>query len=240
MPQRRFLVVGLPRSGTTYLATLLNSHRDILCSGELFNPQAIVSIGGLDSDYEALLARDAMPLRFMAKFFADVDPEPRAVGFKYMIGHHVRLLRKLADDPDLALIYVWRENKLAQISSLIKAARSKAWAQKRENAHVQAKISVDVRNLTQRWHEYETYDYLFSQVFETLPNPRLKVEYRELFAADFNARIIEFLGVEPDLKMSSKLVKQSANTVLERFENPGPVERYFRLVGYERWLGAEL
>ncbi|MGX0901644.1 LPS sulfotransferase NodH [Roseovarius sp. MBR-79] len=37
MRKRRFLIIGLPRSGTTYLMMLLNAHPAIHRSGEQFN-----------------------------------------------------------------------------------------------------------------------------------------------------------------------------------------------------------
>ncbi len=237
--------MGLPRSGTTYLMTLLNSHHGIYCSGEQFNPHAIVGIGEREEGYSEVLARDRAPLDFMQAFFERAEMRDGArdvarVGFKYMIGHNIRILQKLADYPDIDLIYLWRENRLAQISSLIKAARSSRWAQTKPDAHIHEKIAVDPRRISQRWHEFASFDHLFSSWFETLPQRRITLEYRALFAPGFGQQICDFLGLPADPQMKSPLIKQNPNAILERFENPGAIQHYFRQIGYGRWLEPEL
>ena len=241
MSDRRFLIMGLPRSGTTYLMTLLNAHRDIVCSGEQFNPHAIVGVGEKNTDAEAVFLRDTAPVWFMDRFFAEAEATGAArVGFKFMIGHNIRVLRALAEHPEITLIHVWRENKLAQVSSLIKAAATRKWAQSQPDDHVDQKIDATPRQISHRWHEYATFDYLFQPFFDSLPNRRISVEYRELFQPDFHGRICDFLGVARDPGMKSPLVKQSANDILSRFEHPGPIEAYFRRIGRAGWLEPEL
>ena len=238
---RRFLIIGLPRSGTTYLMTLLNSHRAIRCSGEQFNPYAIVGVGARDEDPGHLLERDRAPLFFMERFFqAAAGPGIERVGFKYMLGHNIRILRRLADYPDIDLLHVWRENRLAQVSSLVKAAQSQRWAQTRPDAHVTRKIDLGPRRICQRWHELATTDTLFAHWLESQPQRHLRLEYREIFAPGFTDRISGFLGVDPDPAMKSPLVKQNPNDILARFEKPDPVARYFREIGYGHWLEPEL
>lgn len=241
MTPRRFLIIGLPRSGTTYLMTQLDAHRAIACSGEQFNPYAIVGVGARDERPDALLARDRAPLVFMERYFeAAAATGVARVGFKYMLGHNVRILRRLADYPETDLIYVWRENRLAQVASLIKAAQSRRWAQTRADDHVTERIKAGPRQICHRWHEFATTDMLFAQWLEGLPNRRITLEYRELFAPGFADRITGFLGQEPDPGMKSPLVKQNPNDVLSRFENPAPIRRYFSELGFGHWLGPEI
>lgn len=239
--QTRFLIVGLPRSGTTYLMSLLSSHRQVLCTGEQFNPYGIVGIEDEDRDWSALLNRDRAPRYFAQQFFeAQAASGHAAVGYKYMIGHNIRILSELPDRPDLKLIYVFRQNKLAQISSLIKADRTQRWAQTHQDGHIRQKIAVRPQKISQYWHEFETYDYLFSQWFDQLPHARMTVEYREMFGPGFNARLCDFLGLDEDADMASPLVKQGSDDILDRFENPDPIRAYFTALGREAWLGQEI
>lgn len=241
MPPRRFLIIGLPRSGSTYLMTLLNAHRDILCSGEQFNPHAIVGVDDRNEDREAVFARDTAPLWFMKEFFEKAEATgAQRVGFKYMIGHNIRILSMLEEMPELTLIHVWRANKLAQVSSLIKAAESRRWAQAEADSHLARKIDATPRQISHRWHEYATFDFLFRQWFERQTHHRITLEYREMFRPGFNERICDFLGLKHDRRMKSPLVKQGANDILDRFEQPGPIETYFRRIGYGYWLEPEL
>lgn len=241
MTRRRFLIIGLPRSGTTYLMTLLNAHRDILCSGEQFNPNAIVGVGEKNSDAQAVFQRDTAPLFYMNRFFEEAEATGVArVGFKFMIGHNIRVLQNLAERPEITLIHVWRENKLAQVSSLLKAVQSQRWAQSRRDSHVEARIAATPRQISHRWHEYATFDFLFQSWFDTLPHRRITLEYRDLFKPGFEDRICQFLDVPPDPGMKSPLVKQSANAILDRFEDPKLIETYFRRIGRAGWLAPEL
>jgi LPS sulfotransferase NodH len=238
----RFVILGLPRSGSTYLMTLLNSHSRIYCSGEQFNPYAIVGISGRNEKPAALKFRERAPMVFMRKFFDThgSDGSYDRVGFKFMIGHNIRVLKNLAREPGLRLIYVHRDNRLAQVSSLIKAATTNRWAQSRHDEHVETKIKVNPQRIVHRWHEYETFDFLFSQWFRRLPQERITLEYRDMFKPGFENRICDFLDMPYDPEMKSPLVKQGSNTILDRFENPKPIERYFRDIGYGHWLEDEL
>lgn len=240
-PMGRFVVFGLPRSGTTFLSTLLNSHRAISCSGEQFNPWSVVDFGKPDDRSDVVLIRDAEPLEHMRKVFAAADARGvEQAGFKFMLGHNVKVLRALADDPELRIIYVWRENRLAQVASMLKAMKSKRWAQTRVDAHVSQTVEARPRAISQRWHEMAAMDFLASQWLATIPNPVLTLEYCALFKADTPNRLCDFLGVEPDPKMKSPLVKQGSNRVIDRFDPQGPIAHYFTKIGREEWLGEEL
>jgi len=221
--------------------TLLNSHKDILCSGEQFNPYAVVDVDSKNACEATLLERDRTPLSHFERFFSDArGRDLAALGFKFMIGHNTRILNMIANYPNVVLIYLYRRNKLAQISSLIKALDTKRWAQTQRTAHVGAKIRVGPRQIQQKWHEFETYDVLFGPWFDALPNPKCRLEYREMFRPEFERRICDVLNVPFDANMKSPLVKQGSNMVLERFENPAAIEKYFTHIGFGHWLGAEL
>jgi LPS sulfotransferase NodH len=239
---RRFLIMGLPRSGTTYLMTLLNAHPRVHCSGEQFNPHAIVGIGGdRDDSLEAVLARDRDPAGFFERFFErHRAPGRELVGFKFMIGHNVGLLDHIAGATDIRLIYVRRDNRLAQISSLIRAVETKEWARTRPEAGPPPKLRATPRQISQRWHEYATFDRLFKPWFDALPHQKTEIEYREMFAPGFDGWICHFLGLPFDPAMKSPLVKQNANTILDRFAHPEPIRRYFTAVGRAGWLQDEL
>lgn len=238
---RRFVILGLPRSGSTYLMTLLNAHRDISCSGEQFNPYAVVDVEADDNSHEAVLGRDKDPIAHMTAFFERAEAKGVAcAGFKYMIGHNIQILHELARTPDITIIYVWRENRLAQISSLIKATRSKKWAQTISDNHITRKIHATPREISQHWHEYATYDHLISMWLKGLPNHHVTYEYRDLFKPDFGRDICAFLGVPYRRRMKSPLVKQGTNSILDRFEQPNPIRYYFNQLGLSHWLEDEL
>lgn len=243
--RHRFLIMGLPRSGTTYLMTLLNAHSRVVCLGEQYNPYAVIHENERDDSHEAVVGRDSDPVGHMARFFE--QPQPPGVthaGFKFMIGHNVRVLQQLEQMPDITLIHVWRENRLAQVSSLLRAARDQKWAETKAQAKnapkAAKKIKANPRQISHRWHEYATFDHLFRGWLAARPNPQFTVEYREMFQPGFKEKLCSRLGLEVDPAMQSPLAKQNANTIAERFEEPGPIRYYFRKIGYGGWLNDEL
>lgn len=238
---KRFVILGLPRSGSTYLMTLLDAHRDVICAGEQFNPFSVIYEGEGDDSHDAVLGRDKDPVGHMNAFFETAEQRGVACGgFKYMIGHNINILKKLAADPDVTIIYIWRENKLAQVSSLIKAFQNKKWAQTKADDHLSRKIVATPRQISHRWHEYATFDHLIAMWLETLPNPKITYEYREMFQPGFEEGLCDFLGVRHQRRMKSGLVKQSNNSILDRFEDPRPIRYYFTQVGLAHWLEDEL
>ena len=58
----RFALLTRPRCGSTYLATLLNSHPQVLCHGELFLEEGVVAVERWNADKAA--AMDALCERF--------------------------------------------------------------------------------------------------------------------------------------------------------------------------------
>ena len=238
---RRFIIVGLPRSGTTYLMTLLNSHQHVTCSGELFNPYSVIETGEPEYDPDLRYKRDWGPRYFMRQFFERYEEGPwQRIGFKLMLGHNIRVLSQLPDLAQTRIIYVHRDNRLAQAASYLKAMQTKNWAQTRRSQDMTRKIIASPEEISHQWHEYATMDFLFAAWLDTLENQKITVEYRELFRPGFNARICDFLGLEPDPAMESPLVKQGANRVLDRFAKPGPIESYMRYLGRAHWLEDEL
>lgn len=236
----RFLIVGLPRSGTTYLMTLLNSHKDVLCEGEQFNPHAIVGAGWAQREFSAVVDRDQDPVRFLNDFYLRNSNKGAAVGCKWMIGHHVEVLRHIPNDPDLRIIYVYRQNKLAQASSLLKALQTKQWATRNAADVDHTPIEAGPLQVAQRVREMAVADETFAHWLENIPNPVLAVEYGGMFSVDFEMALCQFLGVPHDPAMKSKLVKQGSSDILARFAKKKAVANYFTTVGASDWLVPEV
>ncbi len=239
----RFVIIGLPRSGTTYLMTLLNSHPDVICHGELYNPYAVISSGGRDESHDEVLGRDKDPVAFLDGVFARGQGKRgvAALGFKFMLGQNLAVLRAILDDPEIRIIYVKRWNKLAQVASWLAALKSMEWARpKARKAGAAAKVRANPRKISQHWHEFDTQEMMFEALLEGRPQARLDLEYRELFEPGIAARLCDFLGVRARDDLTSPLAKQGANHILDRFEHPDPIKYYFRQIGRGDWLNDEL
>ena len=64
----RFVILAAPRTGSNLLCTLLNSHPQVLCHHEVFNPGGVFTALDYHGDglhVDALAQRDADPLAFL-------------------------------------------------------------------------------------------------------------------------------------------------------------------------------
>ncbi|PRY24947.1 LPS sulfotransferase NodH [Aliiruegeria haliotis] len=239
-----FVILGLPRSGTTYLQTLLNSDPRIQCRGESFDPWQIDDDGQKINDFDRLVARDANPAAFFDERLSlrkwGTKDALEAVGIKVLFQHNPRLLSDiLPSRPDLKLIFVHRANKLAQFASMRHTEITGEWT--RTGAGQPApKLKAHVHWLTSQCNELANKDFLLGHWLQTLPNQLLTVEYRDMFAPGFDRRVLEHLGLPPGAGLSSPLRKQGNNTVVERYENADEIADYLTRVGKANWLGPEL
>lgn len=236
----RFLIIGLPRSGTTYLATLLNSHKNVLCEGELFNPYAIVGVGWSNPDPVAITGRDRNPAGYLQGFFRKHRRAGHAVGCKWMIGHHVEIMDLIQQDPELRILYVHRANKLAQASSWQKAIRTKQWATGSKDEVDSTPIDAGPLFMAQRCREMLMQDKTAECWLDRLANPILRIEYCDMFQDGFEADLCAFLHVPYDAAMKSPLVKQGDTDILSRFSQKDDIATYFREIGYSAWLQPEI
>ena len=239
-----FLIVGQPRSGTTYLQTLLNAHDQVHCRGELFDPWQIDDNGSKTAGLDAVIARDRDPLGFMDRMLAGEGmPEVadlRLLGAKVLFQHHPALFSQFVPQrPRLKLIYVTRDNKLAQFASGRQVAKTGQWTATTP-APLPPKIEAAPFWTASECNRLVNEDFLLRAWLETLVNPVLTVSYAGLFAADFKRQVQEFLGVEPQPDLASPLVKQGQNRIIDRFENADILARYFGETGRGHWLEAEL
>ncbi|WP_370206595.1 sulfotransferase [Pararhodobacter marinus] len=239
-----FLIIGQPRSGTTYLQTLINAHPDAHCRGELFDPWQIDDDGEKTQGLDAVIARDADPAGFLdARLKAPrglLRRGARCIGAKVLFQHHPALFaRYIPDRPGLRLIHVRRENKLAQFASMQQVAKTGQWTAP-AGGGAAPKIDAAPFWAASECNRMENEDFLLDAWLATLPNPVLRVTYRGLFARDFETRLQDFLGLKVSGPLTSSLKKQGQNTILDRFASPGPIERYFRETGRADWLGPEL
>lgn len=238
-----FLILGQPRSGTTYLQTLLNAHPGILCRGELFDPWQIDDNGRKTRGLDAVIARDSDPESFMDRMLAGdgVAHPASTIGAKLLHHHHTAIVtRYIPAHPALRLIHVRRENKLAQFASVQQVRATGRWVETDDRAAPPPRIDAKPQWAAAECNRLEIEDFLHAAWLRTLPNPVLRVTYRGLFATDFAKRVQAFLGVTPRPGLTSPLLKQGQNRVLDRFADPDPIARYFIQTGRSAWLDPEL
>lgn len=237
-----FLIIGQARSGTTYVQTLLNSHPNVQCRGELFDAWQIDDDGDKNTDPAAIRARDRDPETFLKQMLSGKGlgwRRPKCIGFKMLTQHHPALLQRiLPAHPEMALIYVTRVNKLAQFASDLQVKKTGQWTQTNLGG-TPPQIEPAPYWAAAECNRLENEDFLLGQYLGSLPNPQIRLRYAQLHEAATVTSLLSLLGL-PDRPLSSPLIKQGQNTVLDRFANADAIREHFEAIGRGDWLGAEL
>jgi LPS sulfotransferase NodH len=244
MADTRFVLVATPRTGSTLLVDLLSSHPEVFCDNELYNPHQICRHGFNEGDPAGLSYRNADPVRFWKEFyFSEFAKTRRAIGFNFMLGHDHRILDRILGDAWLKIVFVTRENKLAQYASYQLALATQRWSvvDDREAAAQTAfgPLTFDFRSFEQWLQEEMTLEYLFTRLAALLTSDVLTLEYRQLLDPETHRRLCQHLGVA-HAPLRATLRKQNANRILSRFANPDEVGAYLETIGKEAWGLEEL
>jgi LPS sulfotransferase NodH len=211
-PARRdftpFIILGRGRSGSNFLASLLRSHPQVCCFGEVFHNDRHDTIFWDTPGYRVrpqdVDLRERDPIAFLDReVFGPVPKSIRAVGFKLFYYHareeHWRILwSELQARKQCRILHLHRRNELRAILSEKLAERTQLWfIYEDKDAHTGLSVSISRRELELGVADTREYETRYRKMFAD--HPQLDVDYEDL-AADTQgeaARILEFLGVAP-------------------------------------------
>lgn len=214
----RFIILGMGRSGTNYLASSLRSHKGIVAFGELFNTanqdRLLWEYPGYESTPRQLSLRARDVRAFLDSIvFKPMPRRTRAVGFKLFYYHardndwsdiwpHLQAM-------DIKIVHLKRRNLLALQMSMSLALTTREWSTRQADMPGGERSCVlsyesclkGFETVTQ-WQEEA--DRFFSD------KDRVDIWYEDLNAdyASTIEKIQRFLNVEP-LPATSPLKKQS-------------------------------
>ena len=228
----RFFVFTSPRSGSSWLVDLLDSHPRIAAYAELFLPgdRTVPTYGNLDLPrFETTLAPrrrlSLVPARigYLNRLYA-TRPGVDAVGFKLMYGHprvHPGVLASLTLRRARA-IHLIRSNTLDQIVSRETAqARGLFRAHEGEDVRPVA-VRVDTRGLVDRLRTMEDAVDDARKTLRRRQIATLEVVYERLRESPENEldRILPFLDVERSAwSPASSLVRMNTGALADVVEN---------------------
>ena len=149
---RRFVVVGVARTGSTLLLNLLNAHPTVIAFGELFRGNGAIGwdIPPFVTQQSLHFRRmaDTQPLEFLETVvFRRWPREVAAVGFKLFYYHarsgpQAMVWDHLRKEPGLAIIHIKRRNILEQYISLRVAHATDVWSTAKQPNGTAAPISL--------------------------------------------------------------------------------------------------
>jgi LPS sulfotransferase NodH len=219
----RFVILAVPRTGSNLLCTLLNSHPQVLCHHEVFNPQGVftaLDYRGNGLALQSLQQRDDDPIGFLGRVW-HTGADGSCVGFKWTRGQNVEVLKNVVSDAGVKKIVLRRRNRIKTFVSEKIAQSTDQWEvySPQELTLPRPRIHVDIQELLQHIEvNQHFYDELLAEL-AGLGQPGLEVDYETLLEGNAPVGMLEFLGVSPDVSLTAASVKQNSTDLREMIAN---------------------
>lgn len=232
-----FIILTTPRSGSTWLGSLLDDHPEVDVYGELFLnhdvPEKYQELRQNDPEKffrfreTAGLKRPKVTTAYLDKVF---DHSENTVGFKLMatplIKHPEILL--YCKHHNIHVIHLTRNTQDRVISY--------ATAEMRDNFHnlnqqsdLPEKITLEPKKVQKLYKRQKLLDTALKNIIKFIRCPKISIDYDDLYqnTDDTIAKIHEFLDLSPH-KSASDLQKSATTPYAELIENYADIEKIFK------------
>ncbi len=235
---KKFILLTTPRSGSTWLDTLLNDHTDISMFGELFLPYDV------PKKYQELRKNDPEKFfRFRAKHKARrpkitnayldyvFAQSEKTVGFKLMaypfISHPEVIL--YCRKNNIHLIHLTRDTQQRVISYAIAEKRDNFHSLSEEDDQNTDTIRLDPYRVKKLYKKQKLLSATLNTLVKNISCPYLSIDYQDLIENQDEKlkEIYEFLSVSPHTPIS-ELKKTSVIPYEDMVENYQAIERVFK------------
>lgn len=219
----RFVVLAAPRTGSNWLCSLLNSHPDILCHHEIFNPEGIhyaLSARHGELDFGLVKDRDRDPLPVLKRVWRETLGFP-VVGFKLSRGQSAAVLNRVLEDREVRKIIIRRANRIRTFVSEQIAETTGEWESYRNSTRGHKNIAVTV-DLAELHRHVIANQRFYADIHEALAGTQqsaVEIDYEELADRRNVARLLTFLGVSSDVTLTAGTRKQNAAALHELIAN---------------------
>jgi LPS sulfotransferase NodH len=242
---QRFLVVGVARTGSTLLNSLLNAQPHVIAFGEIFRGDGAIGWDRRpfhnDQSRRLLRAHETRPIEFLeTSVFGRWPREIAAVGFK-LFHYHARTGAQAAvwpylrDDPDLAIIHLKRNNILEQYLSLRVAHATDVWSSTSKAARTSEPIRLEPEACLRHFEEVQAQDAACAAFFAG--GRLLTLTYEELVADQAAAmdRVAAHLGLRLQ-PAKAGVVRQRTQPLSSAIANYDELRDYFAGSAWERFF----
>ncbi|GAB4240990.1 MAG: hypothetical protein Tsb0034_17730 [Ekhidna sp.] len=209
---QKFAILCTARSGSTWLHTLINSHIN------------------LHSEGETVLAnhRSKIPKPFHQFAYQPYPGFIKAVGLKVFYASPVyrESLQAVLADKQVKLVWLFREDRLAQFVSFKRAQMTREWS---HQGATEQKIRFEINEFEDFREHQKRADEALSRALEGRECFKLFYEQLQDQADDVLHQLQLFLEVKPQ-KLHSLLKKQSSYNIASQVSNWEEVESYIKSV----------
>jgi len=230
---QKFIIMGMPRSGSNFLASSLRSGKNIIAFGELFNEKSHQrrdiqwDTPGYRTTEKALRLRDADPVGFLESMVFNRRPVGiEALGFK-LFYHHAdenwAPVWPYLKEQDLKVLHLKRKNYLKVHLSMSVARRTREFLSQSSKPR-QLAIHLDYDECLQWFEMTRAWDTEFNTCFKD----NLVIHYDDLVIdhARCMREIQEYLNVRIS-ETSSPLTKQARLPLENAILNFDQLKRQF-------------
>jgi len=250
----KFILTGLPRTGTTLIGCSLLDHLEVLYYGELFNSNFDIrelEVKGIRlstadnfqnkphfSDYEIPPCRfDESGYEYLDWFYTR-DVPFNVVGFKLLYrdvpeGANASAWDYLVDHPEIKIINMQRENMLDVIVSLGRADKTEIW-HTNVNDIEPVKFKFTVKVIEETFSHFEQLQVDKQEIISS--HEVLNTEYQKASFQETTSRIFSFLGVDADIKVYEKLRKIAKLKPSKEIINYQELKEYFKDTQYGKYF----
>ncbi len=220
---RKFVILAAPRTGSNLLCTLLNSHPDVLCHHELFNPSGIFfAQDQRDGEFDlgTTAERDRDPMQFLERAWQTGGTEA-CVGFKWTRGQNLTVLNSLLADPTVGKFVLRRKNRIKVYVSELIAQQTGQWEayDQDELVRQRPRVRVALPDLQEHAATNEAFYASLEDRLNQHDQPWLDACYEDLFCDRQQQRLLSFLRVEAGHALQATSVKQNPRDLRQLIDN---------------------
>jgi LPS sulfotransferase NodH len=243
--EKRFVIITKQRSGSNMLVSMLESHPEIKCYGELMRitPNwmrergyrgALEVLDMVSNRYRDDKYRFNHAKQFIEEVYS-LMPGYKKYGFKMHIGQNHRLLEELIMNASYQILILRRNNILAQYSSEKIAAITGQGNAEKGSEIIRAKIdfnAIDFKKYKNRMEQ--EYKWLY-EIVNNFERSFFEIDYTELNNSKKITSMLEWMDVDDTVKLEPATEKRNSSNILKRFKNPNSVIEVLNEMGCPDW-----
>jgi LPS sulfotransferase NodH len=246
MRNNKFVIITNQRSGSNMLVSMLNSHPEIMCYGELFRVTpdwmkregyqgALSVLDEVDPKFKDDNYRFSHPEKFVKAVF-NLDRGPKLCGFKLHLHQHPEYIARLIKEQEWRIVVLQRDNKLAQYSSHKIAKATGQGIAKRGELIKRAKVEF-IPNEFARFlsKENKKWDDVYEKLNKSV-RQYVSVSYTDLVTKAHLKQMLAYLDVPTSFNLESQTNKRNSSNILSRFTNPDIVKKEMLALSRNAWL----
>jgi len=219
----RFVILATPRCGSNWLCSLLDSHPDIICHHELFNPDGIHLSRSLRNKPGGLgQMQSKPPLGLLSQAWKQTHG-CKAVGFKLNLGQSAVVFNEVLSEQGIKKIIISRRNRIRSFVSEMNAEKTGIWESYPESTPMPhpGPLHVKAADLLKLAERNQAYYRALRERLDRTGQTVLDLEYEWLGEAEQHRRILNYLDVSPEqvlVAATSRMNRGSLRSLISNFD----------------------